>query len=158
MSRLWEIVHAPPAESALSRFTLCQSPSQKTGKTAKDQRRKGEMNTMENTQEKSSQVRGDGCVYVRGTTYWVAFYRNGKLIRESAKTSDHDKALNHLRKCTKAAAKAEGAGLDYMTSKSRKRTISELVAALRTHFEIEGKASPQALSNFRRVDQDFGSY
>lgn len=113
---------------------------------------------METAQETSNQVRGDGCVYLRGSTYWVAFYQNGKLIRESAKTSDHDQALKHLRRCTGAAKKAEGAGLAYMTSKSRKRSIAQLIEALRTHFKIEGQLSPQAVSNFKRVDQDFGAY
>jgi integrase len=116
------------------------------------------MNTMENTQEKSSQVRGDGCTYLRGTTYWVAFYRNGRLIRESAKTSDAEKALKYLRRCTDAAKKAEGAGLTYMSSKLRKRNVSDLIEALRTHFKIEGQLSPQMLSNLRRVDRDFGMY
>jgi integrase len=109
-------------------------------------------------QEKSSGVRGDGCTYLRGQTYWIAFYERGKLVRESARTSDPEQALKYLRRCTKAAAKAEEANVPYLTSKNRKRTVSELVAALKMHFEIEGKASPQALSNFRRVDQDFGAY
>lgn len=113
---------------------------------------------MENMQEKSNRAWGDGCTYLRGKTYWVAFYKNGRLIRESAKTSDPEQALKHLRKCTKAADKAEGAGLDYMTSKLRKRSISDLIAALRTHFENEGQLSPQMLSNLKRVDQDFGMY
>ena len=113
---------------------------------------------MENVQQKSNQVRGDGCVYLRGSTYWVAFYQNGKLLRESAKTSDHDQALKYLRTCTKAAQKAEGANLPYLTSKGRKRTISELVEGLRKDFELREIASPQSLSNLRRVDRDFGMY
>jgi integrase len=106
----------------------------------------------------SNRVRGDGSTYLRGNTYWVAFYQNGKLIRESAKTSDEEQALKYLRRCTRTAAKAEGAGAEYLTPKLRKRPISELVAALKADFELRGKASPQNLSNLRRVDADFGMY
>jgi len=81
---------------------------------------------MSTTEGKSNRVRGDGMTYLRGQTYWVAFYKNGKLIRESAKTSDPEQALKYLRRCTKAAEKAEEANVPYLTSKDRKRTISDL--------------------------------
>jgi len=111
---------------------------------------------MQDSIDKQSSVRGDGFIYLRGPIYWIGHYVNGKLHRESAKTADRDEALKHLRKCVKNAARAEGAGVAYLTSKGRKRTIGELVEALRKDFELRGKASPPTLSNLRRIDRDFG--
>lgn len=113
---------------------------------------------MATTEEKSNRVRGDGSVYARGNTLWVAFYRDGKLHRESAKTADPDEALKHLRKCTRAADKAEGAGLEFQTPKLRKRRLSELIEALRSDYALRDKLSPQNASNFKRIDRDFGAY
>ena len=105
-----------------------------------------------------SKVRGDGFCYLRGATWWVGFYQNGKLIRESAKTSDRNEALKHLRKCTRNAAKAEAQNVPYLTSKDRKRRVSELIAALEKDYQLRGKLSPQARSNFKRISADFGAY
>lgn len=114
---------------------------------------------MQDSIDKQSQrVRGDGFVYLRGSTYWVGLYVNGRLRRESAKTSDEEQAWKHLRRCVKSAARAEGAGVDYQTSKMRKRMISDLVEALRRDFQRRKIDSPQNLSNLRRVDADFGNY
>jgi hypothetical protein len=42
-------------------------------------------------------MRGDGRIFKRGTTWWVGFYVDGKQQRQSAKTSDQEKAAKFLR-------------------------------------------------------------
>jgi integrase len=103
-------------------------------------------------------VRGQGFVFQRGEVWWIGFRQDGRLIRESAKTGDRDLALKYLAKCVKAAHKAEGAGVEFQTSKARKRMISDLVEALRKDFARREKDSPQNLSNLRRVTADFGHF
>jgi hypothetical protein len=38
-----------------------------------------------------------GSIYLRGDTYWIKYYRNGRPYRESAKTDNPDKALRFLK-------------------------------------------------------------
>jgi len=46
----------------------------------------------------------------------------------------------------------------FLTQRDRKRTVHELMEGLRADFERRGKASPQNLSNIRRVQEDFGAW
>jgi integrase len=103
-------------------------------------------------------VRGDGRIFQRGAKWWVSFYVDGREQRESAKTSDEDKARKYLQKCLKRVhAHEEDPSKQFLTQRDRRRTIADLMDALRTNFELRGKASPQNLSNIRRVKHDFGN-
>ena len=51
--------------------------------------------TVETAQE-SKRVRGTGSVYRRGDNYWIKYYQNGRAHRESAKTTDPDRAAKFL--------------------------------------------------------------
>jgi integrase len=103
--------------------------------------------------------RGDGRLFVRGTSLWCAFCVDGVEQRESCHTRQPKAAVVYLRKRLKVAGVHE---LDpsepFLTQRDRKRTVCELMDALRADFERRGKASPQNLSNVRRVQADFGRW
>jgi integrase len=102
-------------------------------------------------------VRGDGRVFKRGGTWWIAFYVDGREQRESAKTDDQGTAQKYLRKKLKEVHAHE---LDptrpFITQRERKRTISDLMDALKSDFEIRGKWNPQARTNVEHVRTAFG--
>jgi integrase len=102
--------------------------------------------------------RGDGRIFPRGSKLWCGFYVDGVEHRESTKTNDPIKAEKYLRGRLKEVHAHE---LDltkpFITQRDRKRTISDLMDALKTNFELREKDSPQNLSNIRRVKKDFGN-
>ncbi len=44
----------------------------------------------------------------------------------------------------------------FITQRDRRRTIADLMDALKTDFQLRGKDSLQNLSNIKRVKRDFG--
>lgn len=103
-------------------------------------------------------LRGDGRVFKRGATWWIAFYVDGKEQRESAKTTDPTKAERHLRRRQKEVHAHElDVSRPFVTRHDKLRTIAELMDALKIDFEIRGKNSSQNLSNIARTRTDFGT-
>src|SRR5262245_57029205 len=49
---------------------------------------------------------GSGTVYLRGKTWWISYYVNGKPVQESAKTRDKTEARKFLQ--VKIGQRAEG--------------------------------------------------
>jgi integrase len=102
--------------------------------------------------------RGDGRIFKRGETWWMALYVDGKEQRESTKTNDEEKARKIWRARLKELHSHE---LDptkpFLTQRHRKRSIAELLDALKSDFEIRGIASKQNLSNIKRTRADFGA-
>ena len=43
-------------------------------------------------------MRGNGSLYLRGTTWWMKFYRDGRPVCMSCKTESRDQAATKLRK------------------------------------------------------------
>ncbi|MGC2769542.1 MAG: tyrosine-type recombinase/integrase [Candidatus Acidiferrum sp.] len=102
--------------------------------------------------------RGDGRIFQRGRTWWVQFYVDGRQHRESAQTADRKKADQYLRNRLKEVhAHVLDASKPFVTRKNKRRTIAELMDALKTDFEIRGKNSPQNLSDISRARADFGA-
>jgi hypothetical protein len=103
-------------------------------------------------------IRGDGRIFQRGPTWWVAFYVEGKEQRESAKTAEPKEAEKYLRGRLKEVHAHElDASRPFVTRHEKLRTIAELMDALKIDFEIRGKNSPQNLCNIARTRADFGS-
>ena len=50
------------------------------------------------TETKSKRARGLGSLYVRGTTWWISYYVNGKQKRESADSEKRSRAVSHQMK------------------------------------------------------------
>jgi integrase len=108
-------------------------------------------------QPKPKRERGDGSIYKRGRTWWIAFHLNSHLQRESAKTEDEQKALKILRARLKEVHAHElDPSKPFITQRDRRRTISDLLGALENDFKIRGVASKQALSNIKRAKADLG--
>jgi integrase len=102
-------------------------------------------------------VRGDGRVFLRGSTWWVQFYVDGRQMRESSKTTDQKKAEKYLRGRLKEVHAHElDPSKPFVSRHDKLRTIADLMDALKTDFEIRGKGSQQNLSNIARTRADFG--
>jgi integrase len=101
-------------------------------------------------------MRGDGRIFKRGETWWMSFYVDGREQRESAKTNA-EKARKTLRaKLKEVHAHELDPTRPFLTQRHRRRTIGDLLDALKSDFEIRGIASKQNLSNIKRTRGDFG--
>ena len=103
-------------------------------------------------------MRGDGNLYKRGETWWCAFYVDGKQQRESAKTNDEETAKKYLRRRLKEVHAHECNPAErFLTQRDRRRTIADLIDALKKDLELRGKNTSQGKSNLARVSADFGA-
>ena len=101
---------------------------------------------------------GTGSKYLRGSTWWIAFHVDGKLHREGTKTADEQKAEKILQKRLKEVHAHEVTGSLFLAQRDRKRTVADLLDALKKDFQIRGIDSAQNLSNIKRAREDFGSF
>jgi integrase len=100
--------------------------------------------------------RGAGRVFLRGSIFWCAYFLRNIEHRESTQTSDAKAAAKFLRnKMREVGADIIGAR-KLVTPKQSRVTISEMVAALKAKFELDGKLSPQNKSELEKLDDDFG--
>ena len=103
-------------------------------------------------------MRGDGRTFKRGETWWVAFYVDGREQRESAKTKDEATAEKYLRRKLKEVHAHElDPAKPFLSQRDRKRTVSNLLDALKADFEIRGKWNPQARTNVQHARSAFGN-
>jgi len=103
-------------------------------------------------------MRGDGRIFKRGETWWMSFYVDGKEQRQSTKTNDEEKALKVWHKKLKEKhSHEEDPTKPFLTQRQRKRSIADLLDALKSDFEIREIASKQNLSNIKRTRADFGT-
>jgi len=97
-------------------------------------------------------MRGDGRIFLRGSTWWCCYYLRGEQFRESAHTSDEKEARKFLRGRLKEVHGDEVGGPAFTTPAARRLTIHDLLETLKTQFELDGQASPQNLSHLKRGD------
>jgi integrase len=103
-------------------------------------------------------MRGDGRIFKRGETWWIAFYVDGREQRESARTDHEGTAQKCLRKKLKEVHAHElDPAKPFITQRERKRTVSDLMDALKSDFEIRGKWNPQIRTNVEHVRSAFGN-
>jgi integrase len=104
-------------------------------------------------------MRGDGRLFKRGDIYWIAICVDGTEQRESTKTSDEKKAAKILRARVKEVHAHElDPSKPFLAQRDRKKTIADLLDALKADFQIRGKDSAQNLSNIKRAREDFGAF
>jgi integrase len=102
-------------------------------------------------------MRGDGRIFKRGDTYWIAFFVDGKEQRESAKTSDEAKAGKILKaKLKEVHAHELDPTKPFLNQRNRKRSVGNLLDALKADYQIRGIARPPNLSTIKRARADFG--
>jgi integrase len=107
-------------------------------------------------------TRGEGRVFSRGNSpfWWIAYYRNGKEVREStelAKTEkNHKKAEGYLKlRIGELAAERHG-GHAFVGPAQRRITVNQLLDALEEDYKARDKCSPQFLSHMKRIRDAFG--
>src|SRR4051812_18222992 len=101
-------------------------------------------------------MRGDGRTFKRGEAWWIAFYVDGREQRESAKTKDEAAAQKYLRRKLKEVHAHElDPAKPFLSQRDRKRTVSDLMDALKADFEIRGKWNPQIRTNMEHVRSAF---
>src|SRR5580658_2763887 len=102
------------------------------------------MKNAEGHQQATKRARGEGSLYQRGSTFWICLYVDGKQQRESTKTADEATALKYLKHRLKEVHAHElDPSKPFLTQRARKRTVSELMDALKSDLEIRSKWGPQ---------------
>jgi integrase len=102
-------------------------------------------------------MRGDGRIFRRGETWWIGFYVDGKEQRESTKTNDEERAKKILRaKLKEVHAHELDPTKPFLSQSNRKRSIADLMDALKADYQIRGIARMQNLSTIKRARADFG--
>jgi hypothetical protein len=97
-------------------------------------------------------LRGDGRCCLRDRTWWVQFYVDGKQQRESAKTTDQETGEKYLRRRLKEVHAHElDPSTPFVSRHDKRRTIAELLDALKVDYEIREKDSPMNLSGIARA-------
>jgi len=81
-------------------------------------------------------MKGMGSLYLRGSTWWMTFNRNGRQFRLSSGTDNKSIAKGRLKQ---EVQKALGAA--FIPPDKRRVTIADLVADLLTHFARVGKTA-----------------
>lgn len=87
-------------------------------------------------------LRGMGRIFQRGGVWWVAYYFNGKEVRESSKSQNDADAKRLLKKRLK-----EIHGSRYAGPQEEKLTVDELLDGLVTHLETKGAKTVERLKS-----------
>ena len=93
-------------------------------------------------------------VYKRGGVYWFSFIFDERRIQKSTKQGNRKAAIDIESAYRTALAKGE---VGITPPKRERRTVSELLDALKASYEQDGKLSPQNASLISRAKQDFGA-
>jgi integrase len=100
------------------------------------------MNDATESRSEKRGLRGMGRTLRRGETWWVAYYFNGKEIRESAKSRNEADAKRLLKKRLK-----EIHGSRFVGPQEEKLTVDDLLDALVTHLETKGAKTVERLKS-----------
>jgi integrase len=93
-------------------------------------------------------------VYKRGGVYWFSFVFSERRVQKSTKQGNRKAAIDIESAHRTALAKGE---VGITPPKRERRTIGELLDALKATYEQDGKLSPQNRSLLSRAKQDFAS-
>jgi hypothetical protein len=88
------------------------------------------------TPEQGPRKRGEGSIYQRGDTWWIAYYRRGKQKRESSHSTNREDAEKLLALKTKQLW-AEKQGLQAFVPKAEKVYVDELLDALEKAYKVK---------------------
>src|SRR5215813_648893 len=100
--------------------------------------------------------RGSGNLYLRGSVYWIRYWRRGRQFRESSGSCDPDVAQKKLDKRMKEIW-AEQQGLQAFVPKAEKIYIDKLLDELEKDYKLSGgRGLPQFLSHLKPIREAFG--
>ena len=74
-------------------------------------------------------MRGNGSLYLRGTTWWMKFYRDGRPVCMSCKTASRDQAAAKLRKEIRKSDE------EFTEPRFKRTTIDDLVVNLLSYYD-----------------------
>lgn len=102
--------------------------------------------------------RGTGRLYrQRNSAFiWCAYNLNGKEFRESTGETDEKKAEKYLDHKIKEVGAAQIGKSVFVSPKQQRRTVSELLDALKADYTLRGKATPQFESHLKVIRDYFG--
>ena len=80
--------------------------------------------------------RGDGSIFLRGNTYWIKYYRNGKPYRESCGSEKESDARKHLKKRLGEIAVGR-----FIGPEAERVTIRQLATDYENDYRVNGKKS-----------------
>ncbi len=83
-----------------------------------------------------------GCIYLRGSTYWIKYYRNGKPYCESSKSEKETVAKNLLKRREGEIAEGKIPGIYFDRVK-----FDELSGDLVSDYKINGRKSLERVEN-----------
>lgn len=94
---------------------------------------------------------GRGSLYLRGKTWWMKYYVNGRPYRESARTTSFSDAKRAL-----AFRLADAAYGWAPTTRARQLTVRDLLTLVQEHYQINGRKSARRLRGSRtHLDRHF---
>lgn len=98
-------------------------------------------------------MRGNGHVYLRGRVFWIAYYRDGQLYRESARTGVRTEALALLR--SRLKDRDDGTLIE---PKYQRGTVGDLLTGVERDYTLRGRASlASAKSHLAVLRRDLGT-
>lgn len=103
-------------------------------------------------------MRGNGRIFLRGQTYWVAYYLRGKEYRESTGEADEKKAGNFLKHRLKEVGADQLGARKFVAPKSQRLTVGDLIEGLRKDFELRQKLDVSCKGKLERAKTDFGHH
>jgi integrase len=102
-------------------------------------------------------MRGDGRLFKRGETFWVAYSLDGIEHRESCKTTDQKEAEKFFQDVrNKVGADREGAR-KMETPQAKRLTVAKLLATLRADLELRKKWTTPTACHLKRAETGFGT-
>ena len=97
-------------------------------------------------------MHGMGSVYRRGNVWWIAYYVNGVLKRESSKSTKESVARKLLKQRI-----GEVTSDTFIEPKERRTTVADLLDALEADYQLRGgRAHKQFRSHLNPIWKTFG--
>ena len=93
----------------------------------------------------SREMRSQGSVYLRGSTWWISYWTRGICYRESAHSPERKAALKLLKLRLGESSKGQFVG-----SIAEKVTLLDMQQALLTDYRAEGNRSIATAEHFAR--------
>jgi len=99
----------------------------------------------------TTRERGEGSVYLRGTTWWAQYCHRGRVFRESAHSTDRRDAVRLLRRRLAEIATHRHAPA------AEKVTFEDLARMVEDDYRLNGRRSlRRALQSFQHLREHFG--
>lgn len=93
-------------------------------------------------------------VYRRGAVYWFSFVWNGRRIQKSTRQGSRKAAIEIESAFRTSLAKGE---VGIAPAKRDRRSVGDLLDALKSHYEQDGRLSSQNASLVASTRRDFGA-